>query len=246
MSDHWNTLANLLGTPSIDPIQRKSDSPSVKKEKPKEKQVNTADSSSGSSYGDEPSPVEAVQAKAEPPAKPEPTSRLRSSWDTVARLFGVASAPEETPDKPAPAPETAKPSSFDSLFSSSESKPSSSNSLPSDDELFCRFRKEKGPQKLGALSCFAKRTPVAAIGVATIRIAAIRIATFGASSSSHESSRHASRNESNQEPSKRKKRPSFWGNDDDQEVAATSSESPVRSRGDSRSSEPTEIEHRHP
>lgn len=82
MSDHWNGIANLLGTPSLNPISKKSDSsksqkPAVVFEQPS--QVEEAHA--------EPVISEAVELSN---AKPEP-SRLRSSWDAVAQFFGVAS-----------------------------------------------------------------------------------------------------------------------------------------------------------
>lgn len=78
MSDHWNSIANLLGTPSLNPMSKKSDG-TAKTQKPSP-------------------PVEqnsAPEIIPEPEAtKPKPEqSRLRSSWDAVAQFFGVA-APE--------------------------------------------------------------------------------------------------------------------------------------------------------
>lgn len=83
MSDHWNGIASLLGTPSLNPVSKKTDSP-PKTPKPVAIQA-------------EESPVNevAVEPQAElPTAKPkQEPSRLRSSWDAVAQFFGVA-APE--------------------------------------------------------------------------------------------------------------------------------------------------------
>ncbi len=64
MSDHWNSLANLLGTPSITPAAKKSDATKAK-----------SDSSL-------PEPTKPVEKAKEP-------SRLRSSWDAVTSFFGI-------------------------------------------------------------------------------------------------------------------------------------------------------------
>ena len=81
MSDHWNGIANLLGTPSLNPIGKKSDSSKSQKpavvfeQLPQVEEAHT-----------EPVILEAELSN----AKPEP-SRLRSSWDAVAQFFGVSS-----------------------------------------------------------------------------------------------------------------------------------------------------------
>lgn len=83
MSDHWNSIANLLGTPSLSPVQKKSDSakPAKRAEAVEPVAADVA-------------PVEEDVPAAKPKAE---GSRLRSSWDAVARLFGVAS-PEAAPE----------------------------------------------------------------------------------------------------------------------------------------------------
>lgn len=83
MSDHWNGIANLLGTPSLNP-QKKPDSAEKTTKQPAEKT--------------EP------EVSSQIPAEPKP-SRMRSSWDAVAQFFGVASpeppvAPIETRTTP--------------------------------------------------------------------------------------------------------------------------------------------------
>lgn len=78
MSDHWNSIANLLKTPSLGPTAKKPDGPA----KPP-KAVLPIESVAESA------PVPAMEAQ-----KPKlEQSRLRSSWDAVATFFGVA-APE--------------------------------------------------------------------------------------------------------------------------------------------------------
>jgi hypothetical protein len=104
MSDHWNGIANLLGTPSLNPIGKKSDSsksqkPAVVFEQPSQVEEAFA----------EPVISEAVEL-----SKPEP-SRLRSSWDAVAQFFGVSS-PEP------PQQSTARASDLPSDPSDSETK----------------------------------------------------------------------------------------------------------------------------
>lgn len=86
MSDHWNSLADQLGTPSLVPHQRK---PSAKPKEPTKSPVESPSTPSvESKVVDSGEDVSQVQAKSETP------SRLRSSWDSVARLFGVGSGPE--------------------------------------------------------------------------------------------------------------------------------------------------------
>ncbi|MCY2973754.1 MAG: hypothetical protein NTW52_03700 [Planctomycetota bacterium] len=86
MSDHWNSLADQLGTPSLVPHQRK---PSAK---PKEPTKSPVESHSTPSV--ESNVVDSAEAVSPPQVKSETPSRLRSSWDSVARLFGVGSGPE--------------------------------------------------------------------------------------------------------------------------------------------------------
>ncbi len=104
MSDHWNSLADLLGTPSIDPPQKKA-APAKKVERetvrtPSEPLIqSTVDAHASATPHSEVD--ESVSHSAPPQAKPEQPSRLRSSWDTVARLFGVSSSSELTLPPPA-------------------------------------------------------------------------------------------------------------------------------------------------
>ena len=84
MSDHWNSIANLLKTPSLNPTAKKTDGPP----KPTKSALPTE---IPAAY--EPAPVAVVEPVK---SKPEP-SRLRSSWDAVATFFGVA-APEQAPE----------------------------------------------------------------------------------------------------------------------------------------------------
>ena len=97
MSDHWNGIASLLGTPSLNPVSKKTDSPP---KTPKPVAIQAEESAENEV---------AVEPQAElPMAKPkQEPSRLRSSWDAVAQFFGV-SAPE-------PAPSASSPETDDSL-----------------------------------------------------------------------------------------------------------------------------------
>ncbi len=77
MSDHWNSIANLLKTPSLGPTAKKTDGP------PKPPKANL--------MADQVVPLEETVSQAPESAKPKPEpSRLRSSWDAVATFFGVA------------------------------------------------------------------------------------------------------------------------------------------------------------
>ena len=130
MSDHWNSLADLLGTPSIDPLQRKA-SPPKKREKPiVESSVTPVQQAKEA----RPIPKEIVEAVDEPvpsatiSVKAEQPSRLRSSWDTVARLFGVVTGSDPAPVEDSPkreviAEKTSPSSSDEDLFAGFGRKP---------------------------------------------------------------------------------------------------------------------------
>jgi hypothetical protein len=79
MSDHWNSLANLLGTPSLSPPKPKSESSSAPNldtvPNPQTLPSPTPESSSDKLKGEK--------------------SRLKTSWDAVANFFGVASKDSE-------------------------------------------------------------------------------------------------------------------------------------------------------
>ncbi len=95
MSDHWKDLADKLGTPSLDPVPRKS----APKSRP------TALQQDAQSIPKTPAP-ETVQ----PPADPVPTKR--SSWDSLSRLFGFGEStksPEPVKQEAAPAPSPVSP-----------------------------------------------------------------------------------------------------------------------------------------
>ena len=87
MSDHWNSIANLLKTPSLAPAIKKSEGP------PKPPKATALVEQSV----DVEQPVSPGPEPAKPKSEP---SRLRSSWDAVATFFGVA-APEHAPEAPA-------------------------------------------------------------------------------------------------------------------------------------------------
>jgi hypothetical protein len=70
MSDHWNKLANELGTPSLDPVQKKSTSESSPASAPVAKPIAAE--------------VAPESAKATKPAK-------KSSWDSITEFFGISS-----------------------------------------------------------------------------------------------------------------------------------------------------------
>ena len=87
MSDHWNSIANLLKTPTLGPIAKKSNGPP----KPPKAKALVEPSVQAEQ------PILPVPEPAKPKSEP---SRLRSSWDAVATFFGVA-APEQAPEAPA-------------------------------------------------------------------------------------------------------------------------------------------------
>lgn len=82
MSDHWNSLANLLGTPSLSP-QSKRGADAAPKKTPEPKQ---SDIKQPAAHESKLAPTTDVSTT----ATKEP-SRLRSSWDAVASFFGIQS-----------------------------------------------------------------------------------------------------------------------------------------------------------
>ncbi len=86
MSDHWNSIANLLKTPSLGPTAKKTDGPA----KPLK----------ATSLVEQTVPVEeTVSAVPEPAKSKAEPSRLRSSWDAVATFFGVATPENSQEDQ---------------------------------------------------------------------------------------------------------------------------------------------------
>lgn len=115
MPDNWNKLADLLGTPSINPIERKS-SPAKTPQKSNESTVVARVSLDSETEA----PAELASDKQfasstsvdEAPAitpEPEPKSIFKSTWDAVADLFGVAAPAKQEPE---PGPATKPASSF--------------------------------------------------------------------------------------------------------------------------------------
>ncbi len=110
MSDHWNSLADLLGTPSIDPLQRKPNQttkpafepprdvtapakePSMEAARPVSSSADTSRTAVRSA--DNPESV-GLESLIDSPTKAETPSRLKSSWDAVARIFGMAPSTTE-------------------------------------------------------------------------------------------------------------------------------------------------------
>ncbi len=89
MSDHWNSLANLLGTPSLAPQTKKQET-----SKPRSMESPPVDAPSPEPEG--------------PKLKSKEGSRLRSSWDAVTSFFGIQQ-PEPTTAPEPPAIEEHKP-----------------------------------------------------------------------------------------------------------------------------------------
>lgn len=82
MSDHWNSLANLLGTPSLSP-QSKKGTDAAPKKTPEPKQ------SENKQFAAQEAPLAPV-TDVSPTAAKEP-SKLRSGWDAVTSFFGIQS-----------------------------------------------------------------------------------------------------------------------------------------------------------
>jgi hypothetical protein len=80
MSDHWNSLANLLGTPSLSPQSKKGVDAAPKKT-PEPKQ------SENKQFANQEAIATSVPDVAKSVAK-EP-SKLRSGWDAVTSFFGI-------------------------------------------------------------------------------------------------------------------------------------------------------------
>ncbi len=108
MPDNWNKLADLLGTPSIDPIDRKLSPPkNVPKAATTEQVVAPRDTTTVSDV----TPTVATKAEVAKSSSPEPKSRLKNTWDAVAEFFGVATSEPATEE---PAIETAASTSAES------------------------------------------------------------------------------------------------------------------------------------
>jgi hypothetical protein len=124
MSDHWNSLANLLGTPSLAPQRPKGD-PTGKRTPeaaPPAGQSNVTESIQSETSGNivSATDVSLRVESAEPsvaattPTKGTDTkgaekSKLRSSWDAVASFFGVSSPAEEAVADQVPPKQTVPP-----------------------------------------------------------------------------------------------------------------------------------------
>lgn len=126
MADHWNSLANLLGTPSLAPPKAKGESTTPP---PTEPSPPTA----------APNPPTAApgnfsqSAETQPEEKQRPTekSRLKSSWDAVAGFFGIAqSETHSNPDTIEPTSPSPKASSSSPDIASPKRGETSSKSGP--------------------------------------------------------------------------------------------------------------------
>ncbi|AMV33886.1 hypothetical protein VN12_17285 [Pirellula sp. SH-Sr6A] len=120
MSDHWNSLANMLGTPSLSPQSKKSERARGTTESPSKGVTPPIEQVAPAPV---PVPVEElpVSGKAKEP------SRLRSSWDAVTSFFGIQSgesapATESTPEEKPLA--TERPSRSRQEAANKRSKPS--------------------------------------------------------------------------------------------------------------------------
>lgn len=131
MSDHWNLLADLLGTPNYAPRSKKAtkgDSATKPNSELVAPALEATDSSSDLPIESDDKPKESLS----PPSSVEPPrekSMLQSSWDALASLFGVASEqPRQEAELQQPASQT--PSVSSPQKSSKTSKPAESKFEP--------------------------------------------------------------------------------------------------------------------
>ncbi|MCA9194650.1 MAG: hypothetical protein KDB03_22920 [Planctomycetales bacterium] len=107
MSDHWKSLANLLGTPGIGEPDNRTPSQAAQPEE-------TGPASAGSTPPT-PTPTREVSKPIAPPkesALPKPeeaTKKKRTSWDNLAKLFNIRGVADSA-TVPPPAVETEAPS----------------------------------------------------------------------------------------------------------------------------------------
>jgi hypothetical protein len=119
MADHWNSLANLLGTPSLAPPKAKGESTTPPPTEPSPPDV---------APGNIPQPA---ATQSEEKQRPPEKSRLKSSWDAVAGFFGIAQ-PEthSTPDAIEPTPPSPQASTSSSDVAPHQRSDTSSRSGP--------------------------------------------------------------------------------------------------------------------
>ncbi len=93
MPDNWNNLADLLGTPSMDPFQRRNSpqKPAAPANEPTHAEVEPQAPISRTQHLE--TAVAAPTASSDSPASNKP--KRKSTWDAVAEFFGVAPAAEE-------------------------------------------------------------------------------------------------------------------------------------------------------
>ncbi len=106
MSDHWKSLADMLGAPSLSSTPKSSE-PIANKPVPAES-TSAQQPVEESVAPDE--PVVEAHAPVPEPAKP----KKRSSWEALASLFNIGSQPQPEPPAPVappppPAPVASKP-----------------------------------------------------------------------------------------------------------------------------------------
>jgi len=129
MSDHWNLLADLLGTPNYAPRSKKATKGDTATKNNSDLVATTPEAttlSSDLSIQSESQPTEPLIPP--PPAEqPREKSMLQSSWDALASLFGVASEQprqDAEPQQSAPqSPATASPQKPSRTRKPAESKP---------------------------------------------------------------------------------------------------------------------------
>lgn len=118
MSDHWNVLADLLGTPNYAPRSKKvtkNDSAGQNKLEDSEPAPPRAKAIKETLSNENPDKISQVASTPEAPTSehsahpqsvepPREKSMLQSSWDALANLFGVASEQPRQDTKPAEHP----------------------------------------------------------------------------------------------------------------------------------------------
>ncbi len=149
MPDNWNKLADLLGTPSIDPIERKIPSPKTPPKTTPAAEKKTLTNEGPSVEAESNASDVATPASLEPVV--EAKSRFKSTWDAVADFFGVstpAKEDHEPTEVESPAPEARTEKRAKSFWPSDEdaSDRSQKASQQVSDELFGRRDQSARPE----------------------------------------------------------------------------------------------------
>ncbi|MFN6140124.1 MAG: hypothetical protein ACK480_16670 [Planctomycetota bacterium] len=122
MSDHWNLLADLLGTPNYAPRSKKATKSDSAAKTNSDLVAPPAEATTAPSDFPPESDTQPKESLSPPPSAEQPRekSMLQSSWDALASLFGVASEqPRQETEPQQSAPQTP---AADSLQKSSRTR----------------------------------------------------------------------------------------------------------------------------